>query len=209
MTLGVLVFPDVEELDFAGPWEMAGLWHRLAGGPRCVLIGERREPIRCANGLSVNPEVSFTDCSALDYLVVPGGLGTRREVHNRAFIEFIAARASACRAVLSVCTGAFLLHAAGLLHGRRATTHWGSLERLRALGDVEVVEERYVRDGEVWTSAGVSAGIDATLSLIAAVAGEPAAAKVQFASEYYPDGVRYGDLAMTHPRSPRYLRGQE
>ncbi len=208
MSLGVLVFPQVEELDFAGPWEMAGIWHRLAGGPACVLVGERKAPIRCANGLSVNPDVSFADCPPLDYLVIPGGEGTRSEVRNAATVQFIASRVPACRAVLTVCTGAFLLHAAGLLAGRRATTHWGSLERLRALGDVEVVEERYVRDGEIWSSAGVSAGIDAMLALIAAVAGDEAAAKVQFASEYYPSGIRYGRLAMTDPRAPRYLAGR-
>jgi transcriptional regulator GlxA family with amidase domain len=206
MTLGVLVFPQAEELDFAGPWEMAGMWHQLAGGPACVLIGEREEPIRCAKGLSVNPDVSVVDCPALDYLVIPGGQGTRSEVHNAAVVQFIASRARACRAVLSVCTGAFLLHAAGLLAGRKATTHWGSLARLRALGDVDVVEERYVRDGAIWSSAGVSAGIDAMLALIATVAGEEAAAKVQFASEYYPSGMRYGDLPMTHRLAPGYLK---
>jgi transcriptional regulator GlxA family with amidase domain len=203
--LGVLVFAQVEELDFAGPWEMAGLWHQLAGGPVCRLIAEHKEPVRCAKGLSVNPDASFVDCPALDYLVIPGGPGTHSAVNNARTLEFIAARAGGCRAVLSICTGVFLLHAAGLLSGRRATTHWASLERLRALGDVEVVEERFVRDGQLWSSAGISAGLDAMLALIASVAGEEAAAKVQFASEYYPGGMVYGDLPMTHPRAPRYL----
>lgn len=209
MTLGVLVFPQVEELDFVGPWEMAGVWHQIACGPSCVLIGEQKQPIRCAKGLSVNPDFDFDGCPALDYLVVPGGPGTRAEVHNGALVRFIAARAPACRAVLSVCTGAFLLHAAGLLRGKRATTHWGSLERLRALGDVEVIEERFVRDGDLWSSAGVSAGIDAMLALIAAVAGEEAAAKVQFATEYYPASVRYGENAERHRLAPRYLHRKD
>ncbi|WP_407351135.1 DJ-1/PfpI family protein [Luteimonas sp. R10] len=108
--------------------------------------------------------------------------------------------------MLSVCTGSFLLHAAGLLAGRKATTHWGSLERLRALGDVEVVEERFVRDGTVWSSSGISAGIDLTLAFIAETAGEDAAAKVQFASEYYPSTKRYGTLHKTHHSAPAYAR---
>jgi len=108
--------------------------------------------------------------------------------------------------VLSVCTGSFVLHAAGLLAGRRVTTHWASLDRLRALGDVNVVEERFVRDGKIWSSAGVSAGIDLTLAFIADVAGEEAAAKVQFASEYYPSDKRYGTLHNTHASAPAYAR---
>jgi transcriptional regulator GlxA family with amidase domain len=206
VTVGILVFPGVEELDFAGPWEMIGMWQQIAGGPSAVIVAERLEPVRCAKGLSINPHVSFADCPALDYLLVPGGQGTRTEVLNQALIEFVASRGRACRAVLSVCTGAFILHAAGLLRGRRATTHWASLARLHALGDVEVVEERFVRDGTVWTSAGVSAGIDLTLAFIAAEAGEEVAGKVQFAAEYYPSSARYGDIARTHADAPAYLR---
>jgi len=107
--------------------------------------------------------------------------------------------------MLSVCTGAFLLHRAGLLSGKRATTHWGSLDRLRTLGDVTVVEERWVRDGNVWTSAGVSAGIDMTLAFIAHVAGKEIAGKVQFGAEYYPSGVEYGNMR-THAKAPAYIR---
>jgi len=88
-----------------------------------------------------------------------------------------------------------VLHAAGLLSGRRATTHWGSLHRLRELADVRVVEERFVRDGDVWTAAGVSAGIDLMLAFIAAEAGEETAGKVQFYADYYPLDRRYGDAA--------------
>ena len=97
-----------------------------------------------------------------------------------------------------------MLHAAGLLCGKRATTHWASLERLRALGDVDVVEERYVQDGKVWSSAGVSAGMDLMLAFIATVAGEDAAGKVQFSAEYYPSGVRYGGYE-GHAQAPAYL----
>lgn len=206
MTFGFLIFPDVEELDFVGPWEMATMWHQVAEGAPCVIVAERKEPVTCAKGLVVHPHVSFADCPPLDYLLVPGGRGTRAEVNNPALVGFVRERASHCKAVLSVCTGAFVLHAAGLLSGKRATTHWRSLDRLRALGDVTVVEERHVRDGDVWTSAGISAGIDLTLQFIATVAGEDAAGKVQFSAEYYPSTQRYGGYAGEHPQAPAYPR---
>lgn len=205
MTIGVLVFPQVEELDFVGPWEMLTMWQQVAGGPACRIVAERPGPVTCAKGLTLLPHHGFEDCPPLEVLVVPGGMGTRQEVNNPALLQFIARQATGCRAVLSVCTGAFLLHAAGLLAGRRATTHWASLDRLRALGDVEVVEERWVRDGAVWTSAGVSAGIDLALHFIAETAGAEAAGRVQFAAEYDPAGTTYGDWR-AHPQAPAYTR---
>ncbi len=205
MTFGILVFPQVEELDFAGPWEMATMWQQVAQGPRCLIVAQQAAPVVCAKGLSVNPHIAFADCPQLDVLLVPGGQGTRTEVNNPVLVDFVARQAQACQAVLSVCTGAFVLHAAGLLAGRRATTHWGSLGRLRALGDVQVLEERFVQDGKLWTSAGVSAGIDLTLAYIAHVAGDDAAGKVQFAAEYYPSGLRYGGFD-THAQAPGYIR---
>lgn len=193
MNFGILIFNQAEELDFVGPWEMATMWGKDAGGPRnCLIVGQTMSPVICAKGLSVNPHVSFASCPALDYLLVPGGQGTRQEVRNPALIEFVSGQAKHCKAVLSVCTGSFILHAAGLLSGKRATTHWGSLQRLRDLGDVEVVEERFVRDGAIWSSAGVSAGMDLLLAFISSVAGEEAAGKVQFGAEYYPSVVKYG-----------------
>lgn len=208
MNFGILVFNQVEELDFAGPWEMLTMWSKFADGPgTCLVVGQSGEPVTCAKGLSINPHVSFADCPALDYLLVPGGQGTRQEVENPVLIEFVASQAMRCKAVLSVCTGSFLLHAAGLLSGRKATTHWGSLERLRALGDVTVVEQRWVRDGNVWSSAGVSAGTDLMLAFIASVAGEEAAGTVQFAAEYYPSGVKYGGFE-NHAQAPAYIKGK-
>lgn len=205
-TFGVLVFPDAEELDFVGPWEMLTLWSRFAQGPaNCIVVGQSLAPVVCAKGLSVNPHASFESCPPLDALLVPGGVGTDVQVDNTALVGFIAAQARRARALLSVCSGAFLLHRAGLLSGRRATTHWMRLDALRALGDVDVVEERYVRDGPVWTSAGVSAGIDLMLEFIAQEAGETTAGKVQFGAEYYPSGRSYGGFH-AHPKAPRYAR---
>ena len=208
MNFGILVFPGVEELDFVGPWEMIRVWSTVAAGPEsCFLVAESLNPVMCAKGLSVNPTISFADCPRLDFLLVPGGEGTRREVQNAGLIRFIGEQAEGCRAVLSVCTGAFLLHRAGLLSGKKATTHWASLDRLRALGDVEVVEQRLVKDGKIWTSAGISAGIDLALALISSVAGDEAAGKVQFRTEYYPSTMRYADFH-TRREAPNYLKSE-
>lgn len=204
---GIVIFNQAEELDFVGPWEMATMWSRFAGGPQCLLVAETSAAVTCAKGMSVNPQVTFSDCPPLDYLLIPGGEGTRREVSNPELLSFVSDRAAGAKALLSVCTGAFVLHAAGLLSGKRATTHWGSLERLRELGDVEVLEQRYVQDGHLWTSAGVSAGLDMLLAFIAEVAGEETAGKVQFGAEYYPSSRRYGDFEK-HPRAPGYVRNQ-
>ena len=206
MNFGFLVFPQVEELDFIGPWEMATMWKQVAAGPEnCLVVAQTMSPVTCAKGLSINPHADFDTCPQLDYLLVPGGQGTRTEVDNARLIEFVSRQAVGCKAVLSVCTGAFILHAAGLLSGRRATTHWSFLDRLRARGDVTVVEERFTRDDKVWCAAGVSAGIDLTLAFIADTAGEDAAGKVQFWSEYYPSSAAYGSYTR-HAQAPAYVR---
>ena len=206
MNFGFLVFPNLEELDFVGPWEMVGMWSKAARGPeQCLVVAQSLEPVICAKGLSINPHVSFEQCPPLDYLLVPGGQGTRQEVDNPVLIGFISEQSKHCKAVLSVCTGSFLLHRAGLLSGKKATTHWNSLDRLRELGDVTVVEERFVRDGNIWSSAGVSAGTDLMLAFIADVAGEDVAGIVQFAAEYYPQTKRYGKMHQS-PKAPGYLK---
>ena len=206
MNFGIVVFNQVEELDFVGPWEMLTMWSKFADGPaNCLIVGQTLDPIVCANGLSINPQISFANCPPLDYLLIPGGQGTRLEVSNPVLLDFIATQARNCKAVLSICTGAFVMHAAGLLSGKKATTHWGSLERLRALGDVHVVEQRFVQDGNVWSSAGVSAGTDLMLAFIASVAGEETAGKVQFAAEYYPASKKYGGFE-NHAQAPAYIK---
>jgi transcriptional regulator GlxA family with amidase domain len=206
VNFGVLIFPQAEELDIVGPWEMLTMWAKHAQGPEhCLMVAQSLEPVICAKGMEITPHASFETCPALNYLLIPGGQGTRTEVNNRQLVDFIAQQAASCQAILSVCTGSFLLHAAGLLTGRMATTHWGSLQRMRALGDVKVVEERFVRDGNIWSSAGVSAGIDLMLAFIASVASEEAAGRVQFAAEYYPSGVKYGGFEK-HADAPAYLR---
>ncbi len=139
MNFGFLIFPGLEELDLVGPWEIISLWRKFAQGPeKCLRVAENPKPVVCNKGMSINPHVTFTDCPPLDFLLVPGGEGTRREEENLSLIQFVAEQAEYCKAVLSVCTGTFLLHRAGLLSNRRATTHWASLQKLRELGDVRV-----------------------------------------------------------------------
>ncbi len=205
MKFGFLLFPGLEELDLVGPWEMMSVWHKFANGPECVMIAENLDPVVCAKGMILTPHTTFNECSPFDYLLIPGGEGTRKEIDNTVLINFIEWQAAQCKAVLSVCTGAFLLHKAHLLHGKRATTHWSSLSRLWALGDVTVIEERYVHDGNIWTAAGVSAGIDLALAFIASVAGEEIAGKVQAGAEYFPDGKKFGGFYKT-PEAPGYVK---
>lgn len=183
---GFLLFDRVEDMDLVGPFELIGIWSHQFDGPQNIMtISETDALIKSVNGMSIQPDVTFANCPPLDYLLVPGGMGTRQEVRNEVLISFIKERALQCKEILSVCTGAFLLQAAGLLHHKKATTHWASLDRLRAFDDVHVVEERFTRDGNIWTSAGISAGMDLTVAFIAEIAGVEVARKVQHQAEYY------------------------
>jgi transcriptional regulator GlxA family with amidase domain len=206
MNFGFLLFDDLEELDLVGPWEVISMWRNHFGGPAdCLIIAEKKDPVECFNGMIITPHKSFEEAPVLDYLLVPGGRGTRKEVENKSLIEFVARQAESCRFVLSVCTGSLILHSAGLLKGKKATTHFSMLDNLRNLAEVEVVEKRFVKDGKIWTSAGVSAGIDMALELVAQEAGEETAGKVQLYAEYYPAGIRYGN-AHSEPQAPAYLK---
>lgn len=209
MNFGFLIFPGMEELDLVGPWEIISLWSKYAQGPeKCFMIAENSGAVTCSKGMSVNPHITFSDCPPLDFLLVPGGEGTQREVDNPSLIQFVAGQANSCKAVLSVCTGTFILHRAGLLSNRRATTHWASLQKLRDSGDVEVVEDRVVRDGNIWTSAGISAGIDMALAFIEYVTDEKTAGRIQLGAEYYPSGNLYGNMHKI-PQAPEYVRKRD
>lgn len=189
LAIGILVFDDAEELDFVGPWEVFTMANAVAkDSHRVLLIAEREAPIRCAKGMRVLPDVMLAETPALDVLLIPGGQGTRREVENEPLLAWIAKTAADCRWVTSVCTGALLLTAAGPARGKRVTTHWSFVEVLRKRGEArEVLENvRYVRDGNVVTAAGVSAGIDMTLWLTGQIHGPDFARKVQRGMEYDP-----------------------
>jgi len=202
---GILLFPGVEELDFVGPLEMLRMWSLYADGPsECLLVAQTLAPVECAKGMQVLPQCDLAGCPPLDALLVPGGKGTREQVNNAALLDFVRTQAAGAQTLMSVCIGAFLLQAAGLLAGRSATTYWSMLPALRELG-VPVLEQRFAHDGNVWTSAGVSAGTDMMLAFIAHTAGDDTAGKVQLSAEYYPVNTRYGRQA-EDPRAPAYVR---
>ena len=143
--------------------------------------------MRAAHGLRVIPDHDFGSAPALDVLLVPGGQGTRREVDNPVLLEWIRKSAARCQWITSVCTGSLLLCAADVAKGKRVTTHWTFVETLRERGDATVLDGvRYVRDGNVVTSAGVSAGIDMALWLVGQLYGPDYARKVQRVMEYDP-----------------------
>ncbi len=186
--IGIVLYPDFEELDAVGPYETFGVLQASSGGEwKVVTIAEKPGRVRGFNGLEVGASYGFDDAPALDVVLLPGGLGSRDEMKNPRMLDFIRKAAETCTYVTSVCTGALILHSAGFLSGRKATTHWAAIQLLRGLGDVEVCEgERYVHDGNVITSAGVSAGIDMALYLVSLLKGQQTALNVQKMMEYYP-----------------------
>jgi transcriptional regulator GlxA family with amidase domain len=187
VTYGLVLFDDAEELDVAGPWEVFTMGAQANGVDRAVTIAEHARPVRCHKGLRVVPDHTYADAPPLDVVLVPGGFGSRREMENPVLLGWLRQVAPRCQWVTSVCSGALILHAAGLLAGKRATTHWSVIDLLRGLGNVEVVERRrYVRDGTVVTSAGVSAGIDMALWLVGQIHGVDFARGVQRFMEYDP-----------------------
>ncbi len=186
-TIAFVLFDGAEELDFAGPWEVLTYTGKLqAGTCTAFTVSQNGGEVRCAKGLRVLADYGFADCPAADIILVPGGMGTRSEVDNPAMIEFLRQAGAQCELVTSVCTGAFLLERAGFLAGKRAVTHWASMDRLRDLGTVEVVEDRYVDEGKIVTAAGVSAGIDMALYLVGRLWSPDLARRVQQGIEYFP-----------------------
>jgi transcriptional regulator GlxA family with amidase domain len=188
-TYGLLVFDDAEELDFVGPWEVfTASAAQRDQGDRAVLVAERSGPVRCAKGMRVVPDRTFDDHPELDVLLVPGGRGARvTQIGNAALTGWIAKTAERADWVASVCTGTFLLHAAGVVRGRRVATHWASEDELEARGDVTVVRDaRYVVDGDLVTSQGVSAGIDMALWLVGRIHGRDHARTVRRYIQYEP-----------------------
>jgi len=196
-SVGILIFPDVEVLDFAGPFEVFSVTRlneerrRDEPSPFDVkLIAENGQPITASGGLRVLPDFHFDNCPSLDILVVPGGWGTRKEIENEHLIAWIEKQGKQVKTLTSVCTGSMLLGRAGLLEGLRATTHWRALDWMRdAFATVRVVSDLHVvEDGRVFTSAGISAGIDMALRVVARYYGEAVARATARHMEYpFPD----------------------
>jgi transcriptional regulator GlxA family with amidase domain len=189
-TVGIFVFPGVEELDFVGPWEVLRAWERLApdDGQHVVLLAREPGPIDCINGLRITPELTWATAPQLDVVLYPGGQGTVAQLGDDVYRGWVRGLAAAGTLMTSVCTGSLVFADAGLLDGRPATTHWASLDRLASLGhDIEVrPDDRFVDDGNVITSAGVSAGIDMALHLVARLATPDRARQVRRYIQYDP-----------------------
>lgn len=202
--IGIFIFSDVEVLDFCGPFEVFSVTRvkepRERADPcpfEVKLVAETLSPVTTTGGMRVTPDWDFATCPPLDVLVVPGGWGTREQVNNPAAVAWVKRQAATATWVTSVCTGSFLLAAAGVLAGKPATTHRGSLDRMAAaFPDVSVDRERQVvENGNVLTSAGIAAGIDLALLIVAKLLGEAVARATARHMEYpYPDG--------THRRVP-------
>jgi len=194
--VGIVVFPDVEVLDFCGPFEVFSVTRLDEAARRdepspfeVLLVAERAGTLTATGGLKVSPDHTLETCPPLDILVVPGGWGTRAEIKNTRLLAWIAERATQVETLTSVCTGSMLLGQAGLLDGRHATTHWRSLDRMRQSFPKVTVEDKQhvVEDGDVLTSAGISAGIDMALRVVARYHGEAIARNTARNMEYrYP-----------------------
>jgi transcriptional regulator GlxA family with amidase domain len=193
-TIGILIFDDAEELDFVGPYEVFTMSNEMyghSGKPRpdkVILISQTGDTVTCAKGMRVEAHCSMADAPKLDVLLIPGGQGTRREVLNQPLLDWVAKVAPTCEWVTSVCTGSMVLTAAGPAKGKRVTTHWAFIDTLRERGEAsEVLDKvRYVRDGNLVTSAGVSAGIDMALWLTGQMHGEDHARFTQMGMQYDP-----------------------
>ncbi|CAI8761369.1 Isonitrile hydratase [compost metagenome] len=181
LQIGFLLFPQVQQLDLTGPYDV------LASLPdvKVHLIWKDLMPVTASTGLMLKPTVTFDDCPALDVICVPGGSGVGPLMEDEQTLAFIKTQAANARYVTSVCTGALVLGAAGLLKGKRATTHWAYHELLTPLGAI-AVKDRVVRDGNLLTGGGITAGIDFALTLAAELFGQDTAELVQLQLEYAP-----------------------
>jgi transcriptional regulator GlxA family with amidase domain len=190
--VGVLLFPDVELLDFCGPLEVFTVAGRLldetdsAASLQAFTIALEKSPVLTRAGLHVLPDYSLDEHPRMEILVVPGGIGTRHAAENERLIEWIVGVMSSAQITASVCTGAFLLARTGLLGNREVTTHWGSLDRLAREYPELIVKRgvRFVDTGNIVTSAGISAGIDMSLHLVARFFGDELAHRTAHQMEY-------------------------
>ncbi|UGY09657.1 DJ-1/PfpI family protein [Phyllobacterium pellucidum] len=178
---GFLVFPNVQQLDLTGPYEMFA----SATGAQMHLVWKDLAPVRSATGLMLTPTHTLADCPQLDVICIPGGAGVNALLLDEDVLQFVREQAAGARYVTSVCTGALVLGAAGLLKWKRATTHWNAVDYLARFGATHV-EARIVKDGNLITAGGVTAGIDFGLAVVAELMGQHEAERVQLSLEYDP-----------------------
>ena len=187
--IGIFLFDGAEELDWAGPWEVLAAWSKQwpDDGVEVLTIARADGPVECAKGLRVLADHTWATAPPLDVLVYPGGRGTRPQLEDERILERLRELGRNGTLMTSVCTGSLVYAAAGLLAGRPATTHWGSLDVLGDLGADVRPDDRFVDDGDVITSAGVSAGIDMALHLVARLHSRERAAEVRRYIQYDPE----------------------
>jgi cyclohexyl-isocyanide hydratase len=198
LQIGLLVFPKLTQLDLTGPFEA------LARVPNADvhLVARTTDPVRSDVGLTLVPSADFQDCPQLDVICAPGGPGVNEAILDEELLDFLRAQARQARLVTSVCSGALILGAAGLLRGYRATTHWASLQFLAAFGATPV-RTRICVDRDRITGGGVTAGIDFGLYIAAELAGEPIAERIQLYLEYAPEPPFAAGTPETAPAAVR------
>jgi transcriptional regulator GlxA family with amidase domain len=189
-TIGIYLFPDVEELDAVGPWEVLAAWTAYwpDDGWQVVTFSRDGADVRCAKGLTVRPQHDWTSVPPIDVLIYPGGRGTRPQLADEDQLDWVRKQRAAGTLLTSVCTGSLVYAAAGVLRDRPATTYWGALDLLRELDptiDVQP-EARWVDSGEVITASGVSAGIDMALHLVRRFVHAERASQVRRVIQYDP-----------------------
>jgi cyclohexyl-isocyanide hydratase len=182
LQIGSLIFPQIDQSDFTGPFEV---FSRIPNSTYHVIAKEKK-PLRDTRGLILTPQTTFSEVDRLDLLHVPGGAGQEALMDDEETLSFISKHAANARYVFSVCTGALILGAAGLLKGRKATTHWASFHLLKYFGAIPV-DQRVVIDGNLVTTAGVTAGIDGALCVAALLRGERKAQEIQLSIQYAPE----------------------
>ena len=186
--VAILIFDDVEVLDFSGPFEVFSVtgWRKNEVSFNAYTVAEKAGPVLARNQLSINPHYTIHDCPPPDILLVPGGLGTRREMNNAVLIDWIKDCAQRAELVLSVCTGALLLARAGLLEGLMATTHHGALDELKAVAPNAIIrpDRRFVDNGKIILSGGISAGIDMAFHVVSRLLGRDVALETAKHMEY-------------------------
>lgn len=181
LQIGFLLFPGIQQLDLTGPYDVLGSLPDV----KLHLVWKDLAPVTSSTGLVFTPSTTYEACPTLDVICVPGGSGVGALMEDEQTLAFLKAQAQTARYVASVCTGSLVLGAAGLLRGRRATTHWAYHDMLAPLGAIPV-QERVVRDGNLLTGGGITAGIDFALTLAAELYSEAAAQLVQLQIEYAP-----------------------
>lgn len=205
--IGFVIFPMITQLDFTGPLQVLN----RAPGVKTHIVAKTLDPVPTDCGLGLVPSVTLDDCPKLDMICIPGGLGVQDAIHDGAIVDFVARQSVGARFVTSVCTGTFVLGAAGLLKGRRATTHWAYTDLLPMVG-ATYEKGRVVRDGNLITAGGVSSGIDFGLEIAREIAGDDAARSIQLMIEYdpappfeagHPDKAPEAVLKLARPRMER------